>query len=80
MRKYLTLMRKKQKLTQYDVAERIGIWQSNYSQIENGTRQINMDLSMMKKLATAFGVPLEEIVKAESKYQDERVKRTKKAN
>lgn len=78
MRRYITKMRKTLKLTQNGLASRMGISRQAVGHIENGTRQTDMDLSTMKKLAAAFDVPLEKIVKEESKYQDER--KFKKAN
>ena len=69
MREYLRILRESSKLTQQQAAEKTGMSRSNYTNVENGTRQTDMSFSVMKKIAQAFSVPIEKIVKEEEKYQ-----------
>jgi transcriptional regulator with XRE-family HTH domain len=68
-RKYLINIRIYQKKSQQIVSENMGISQNYYSAIENGERQKDMSLSLMEKLAGAFNLPLDEIIKAEKEYK-----------
>ena len=65
MREWLKELREKNNLTQQNVAERSGVTQQYYSLIENGERQADMSLSMARKLADIFGVPIEKILEKE---------------
>lgn len=69
MRKYLQIARIKNRITMKSLAEKLDISEPYYSLIENGTRQTDMSLSIMEKLAKAFDVPLEQIIKDEKQYQ-----------
>jgi DNA-binding XRE family transcriptional regulator len=69
MRSYLKNLRDEHKKSQQNVAEEIGLTQQYYNFIENGERQKDMSLSLMEKLADAFCLPLDEIIKAEKEYQ-----------
>ena len=62
-------MRVKKGLTQILFAEAIGITQAYYSEIENGKCQPDMAYSMMEKLASALGVPVQEVIEAENAYR-----------
>ncbi len=53
-------LRKKLKLSQAEVAERLGLAQSNYGLLENGSREIT--LSKLEKLAEVFGVSVGELL------------------
>lgn len=68
-RQYLTQLRSKANLSQQSVADETGLSQQYYAFIENGERQKDMSLSVMKKLAAVFGVPVEQIMELETEYQ-----------
>ena len=46
MREYLRILRESSKLTQQQAAEKTGMSRSNYTNIENGTRQTDMSFSV----------------------------------
>ncbi len=61
MRLWLRGYREKVGLTQEDIAEKLGISQNYYADIENGKRQADMNLSLAAKLADFFNIPLSAI-------------------
>lgn len=69
MRKWLKNLRMKSSMTQQELADSLGIAQNTYSQIENGTRQINMDLSFAKKISEIFNLPIEKIWEYENAHK-----------
>lgn len=69
MRSYLKSCRENMNITMKQMGEKINISESYYFLIENGERQKDMSLSLMEKLAGAFNLPLDEIIKAEKEYQ-----------
>ena len=69
MRCYLRSRRMKINSTMNDMAKKLDISESYYSLIENGDRQTDMSLSIIEKLAKAFGVSVQTIVKEEMKYK-----------
>ena len=71
MRCYLRSRRMKINSTMNDMAKKLDISESYYSLIENGDRQTDMSLSIIEKLAKAFGVSVQMIVKEEMKYKKE---------
>ena len=71
MRCYLRSRRMKINSTMNDMAKKLDISESYYSLIENGDRQTDMWLSIIEKLAKAFGVSVQTIVKEEMKYKKE---------
>ena len=71
MRCYLRSRRMKINSTMNDMAKKLDISESYYSLIENGDRQTDMSLSIIEKLAKAFGVSVQTIVKEEMKYKKE---------
>ena len=71
MRCYLRSRRMKINSTMNDMAKKLDISESYYSLIENGDRQTDMSLSIIEKLAKAFGVSVHTIVKEELKYKKE---------
>lgn len=71
MRQYLKKLRDKKQLTQTDIEKRAGIKSNYYCMIENGDRQTDMSLSIIEKLAKAFGVSVQTIVREEMKYKKE---------
>lgn len=68
VRNYLKQLRNDRKLTQANIAQKMGCYQSYYSEIESGIRQPDMTYSMMEKLAVAFEVPVQTIIEAETAY------------
>ena len=66
MREYLKLMRESMGLSLQDMADKIGISRQYYQLIENGERQKKMDITLVKSIATIFGVPLETIIEQEN--------------
>lgn len=68
MRLYLKGMRIDRKLSQANLAKKIGVSQPYYCEMEKGSRQQDMAYSMMEKLAEAFDVPVRVIIDAESEY------------
>lgn len=71
MRKYLKAMREAKGLMQKDVAKKCSMLPTAYCMIENGDRQADMSLSIIEKLAKAFGVSVHTIIKKEMKYKAE---------
>lgn len=65
MREYLRQLRNSSKISQKDLADKLGIAPSYYSMIENGERQKDLDLSIATKLAEIFGVTVEWIAEQE---------------
>lgn len=61
MRKWLKALRNKNKLTQQDLAELLNISQNYYCDIENGVKQIDLNLSTASKLSDIFNIPLSTI-------------------
>ncbi|MBO8161914.1 MAG: helix-turn-helix transcriptional regulator [Thermosipho sp. (in: Bacteria)] len=59
MRENLFKLRNKAKLTQEEVARKIGISRAAYSNIENGKR--NPSFETMRKIATLFDTSVDEI-------------------
>ena len=66
MREYLKLMRENRGLSLQDMADKIGISRQYYQLIENGERQKKMDITLIKSIATIFGVSLETIIEQEN--------------
>lgn len=69
MREYLKRLRNKKGFTQLDAAKKLGISEGYYSLIEKGERQSDMPISMVKKLANVFEVPIEVILEKESEVK-----------
>lgn len=65
MREYLIKLRKGKSLTQQQMADKIGITKQYYSLIEKGKRQKKMDIALILAIASAFDVPVEQIVECE---------------
>lgn len=65
MREYLIKLRKDKSLTQQEVADKIGITKQYYSAVEKGKRQKKMDIAFILAIASAFDVPVEQIVECE---------------
>lgn len=69
IRKYLIEMREEKQLSQQIVADKIGISRQYYSAIEMGTRQKNMDITLVSALAQIFDVSLERIIERENTWK-----------
>lgn len=69
MRQYLKKLREEKGLTQQMVAEKMGIGQSYYSDIELAVKQTDMSLSTMQKISESFGVPITQIIEEEKKLK-----------
>jgi len=69
VREYLKKMRSQSGKSQQNVADETGLSQQYYAFIENGERQKDMSLSVLKKLAAVFEVPVEQIMELETEYQ-----------
>ena len=67
MRNYLKELRFQNNLTQVELCEHIGIRPNYYSMIENGSRQKNISMTLLIKLAAAFNVPVTQLIEAENK-------------
>lgn len=61
LRKWLIELRNKNGVTQSVMAEKLGLSQSYYAQIETGERQADMNLSTACKISDIFGIPLSQI-------------------
>ena len=55
MREWLTIIRKQQKLSQYDMADLTGLSQSYYAAIETGQRGKPLAVPVAKKIARVLG-------------------------
>lgn len=67
MREWLKEKRIERGMTQKQVSEKLGISESYYAFIENGTRQKTMDISFATQLATLFGMQICDIVELEGR-------------
>lgn len=61
MRKWLKTLRDKNSLTQRDLADLLNISQNYYCNIENGVKQVDLNLSTASKLSDIFNIPLSTI-------------------
>lgn len=71
MREWLKKMRDERKLTQEEVAGSLGISQNYYSEIENGRKQADLNLSIVTKLSEVLSVSVEEIIRQENALKGE---------
>jgi len=65
VREWLKELRENSKMSQQNIADRLGITQNYYSMIELGTRMPKMTIEMAEKLSDALGVPLATILENE---------------
>jgi transcriptional regulator with XRE-family HTH domain len=79
-RYYLKKLRKKLRYSQREVAEKLEIGQTAYSNIESGIRGANLKLNYVIKLAELFCVTPEWILKQEILLQSPAVKNQTNAN
>ena len=71
MRKYLVELRKNQRFTQQDMAERLQMSRQYYTMIEVGRRSPNMTIEMAQNLSKVLKVSFMEIVKKEKSYKED---------
>ena len=74
MREFLRDLRKERKLSQDDIAKRMGLTQSFYSMIETGERIERMNLEMAIKLANVLGIDSADFIKREMEWERENLK------
>lgn len=72
MRYYLHDLRLRDKLTLKQIADKLAITAQAYWAIEQGRRQSDMTLSTMERLAAAFNVEPEDIMRMEQQYRSSR--------
>lgn len=65
MRNWLKEARTKQRLTQKQMADALGITEAYYSRIECGDRQKNMDVSLAIGIGNILGMSAQEVIDAE---------------
>lgn len=65
MREWLREARKASGYTAAQMSRELLISESYYSMIENGLRQVPMDITLAAKLEVILGIPLGEIAKKE---------------
>lgn len=65
MREWLKKAREDSGLTMKVVADKLGVSESYYCAIENGTRQKKMDIVLATGLSAVLGVPLAAVVEME---------------
>lgn len=74
MREFLRDLRKERKLSQDDIAKRMGLTQSFYSMIETGERVERMNLEMTIKLANVLGIDSADFIKREMEWERDNLK------
>lgn len=74
MREFLRDLRKERKLSQDDIAKRMGLTQSFYSMIETGERVERMNLEMAIKLANVLEIDSADFIKREMEWERENLK------
>jgi len=65
LRDWLKKERTDRGLTMAEMAAKLSLSESYYLRIENGERQKKMDLLLVRKLATALDISVEEIIAKE---------------
>lgn len=66
MRDWLKKERTDRGLTMAEMAKKLDLTESYYSRIEGGERQKKMDLLLVRKLASALDIPIEDIIRKEA--------------
>lgn len=66
-RLWLKTLRKKNELTQAEMADLLGISQNFYSNIENGKRRKKLPMDMAASIAAIFDITLNEVWRNEQK-------------
>ena len=68
MRNWLKTLREGKHFTMKEMAEHLGISESYYCAIENGSRQKKMDIILICNIARIFNLPVEQVVAYEAAY------------
>ena len=66
MRKWLKERRANKGMTMKELGEELGVSESYYCAIENGSRKAELSLPMAKKLSEIFGITVDEISRLET--------------
>ena len=66
MREWLKKQRTDKGMTMKEVGAKLGVSESYYCAIENGSRKAELSLPMAKKLSEVFGVTVDEISNLEA--------------
>lgn len=69
MREWLEGIRKDAGLTMKEIAQKLGISESYYCAIENGTRQKRMEVALVSGISAATGVPVTRVLELENEYE-----------
>lgn len=65
MREWLKNKRKDKGMTMKALGEELGVSESYYCAIENGSRKAELSLPMAQKIAAVFGITVDEISRLE---------------
>lgn len=65
MRKWLRRARESKGLTMKAMGDKLGVSESYYCGIENGTRQKKMDIALASALAISLDIPIAEVIENE---------------
>lgn len=71
MREWLKKKRKDANLTQRAIAGKLGVSQNYYSEIENGCKQADLNLSIVTNLSEILGVTVDYIIQQENALKEE---------
>ena len=71
-REYMVSLREKNGLSQETIAAAIGCTKQYYNYIENGKRQTDMHLSMIRKIAEYYRLPVSIVVDQEIEYSSKK--------
>lgn len=74
MREYLKTLRRKNNMTQSEVAKKIGIGEPAYSMIETMERRKDLNLSLIHSFSEIFGVTTDYIIAEERKLHKAKCK------
>lgn len=66
MREWLKNSRNEKGLTMKEMGSKLGISESYYCAIENGTRQKRMDFALVAALSIVLGIPIDTIAQLEA--------------
>lgn len=70
MREYLKKLRTDRGMTMQEVADSFGISKQYYEMIESGERQKKMEITLVLKISSLFGLSVEKIVELESEIMN----------
>lgn len=68
MREWLKNARTEKNLTMKEIGSKLGISESYYCAIENGTRQRKMDYALVAALSAILGIPIDTIARNEQEW------------